>query len=154
MTIDELRELCQEAARDLATMHGRPLPAAVVLPLAGRTQVTTLPEFPDADDQRFDMLSQFAADRMVPQGAPAYGFIAEAELSDQRDALDVVVVVFGAHRRGSWVTAAELSDDQVGAFSQAEELDASALPFVQPLQHATDIAEPGSAGVDVLGLGS
>jgi hypothetical protein len=150
VTIDELRALCQEAARDLAGRHGRPVPAAVVLPLSERTQIATLDEFPVDDRERFAVLSQFAADRMVPAGAPCYGFIAEAELASDDERVDVVMVAFGARQRGAWVTAAVIEDDVLGPFGEVESLDATALPFLQPLQHAADLA---SGANDVLGTG-
>jgi hypothetical protein len=149
VTIDELRTLCQEAARDLAARQERPVPAAVVLPLPHSTQVTTLPDFPADDQERFQVLSHFAADRMVPAGAPCYGFIAEAELASGDEPVDVVMVVFGARHRGAWVTAAALDDDELGPFGEVEQLDPTALPFLQPLQHAADLAESGG---DILGL--
>jgi len=152
MTIDELRTLCQEAARDLAERSGRPVPAAVVLPLAERTQIATLEDFPADDQARHQVLSHFAADRMVPAGAPCYGFIAEAELASADDPVDVVLVVFGARQRGAWITAAEVDDRTLGPFGEAEQLDPTALPFLQPLQHAADLASGG--GTDVLGTGS
>jgi hypothetical protein len=109
--LDELRQLCQEAARDLVARHGSPVPAAVVLPLPGQTQVATLEGFPDADEDRHLALSHFAADRMVPSGAPCFGFVAEAELATgDDDALAVVVVAYGARQRGTWVTAAPLRE--------------------------------------------
>jgi hypothetical protein len=149
MTVDELRTLCQEAARDLVTRHERPVPAAVVIPLPDRTQVTTLADFPADDQARFQAMSHFAADRMVPAGAPCYGFIAEAELAADSESIDVVMVVFGARQRGAWVTAAPVEDDVLGPFSDAEQLDATAMPFLQPLQHAADLAQGGTG--DVLG---
>lgn len=154
MTFDELRQLCQEAARDLVARHGSPLPSAIVLPLPSRTQVTTLDGFPDADEDRHLALSHFAADRMVPAGAPCFGFVAEAELAGGDDAaVDVVVVAFGARRRGTWVTAAPLHEGQVGEFGPTEQLDPAALPFLRPLQHAADMASPDDGGDDVLGVG-
>lgn len=151
MTVDELQTLCQEAARDLTARHEGPTPAAVVLPLAGSTQVATLPDFPEDDHDRHQVLSHFAADRMVPAGAPCYGFIAEAELDTGDEAVDVVMVVFGARQRGSWVTAAPAAEGTLGQFSEAEPLDPTALPFLQPLQHAADLAQGGD---DVIGTGS
>jgi hypothetical protein len=148
VTIDELRTLCQEAARDLRDRHDRPVPAAVVLPLPGRTQVATLEDFPDDDRERFQALSHFAADRMIPAGVPCYGFIAEAELASEDEPVDVLTVVFGARQRGAWVTAAVITDDALGPFSDVEPLDTTALPFLQPLQHAADLARGGD---DVLG---
>jgi hypothetical protein len=154
VTLDELRQLCQEAARDLVARHGSPLPSAVVLPLPGHTQIATLDGFPDADEDRHLALSHFAADRMVPEGTPCFGFVAEAELATGDDgAVDVVVVAYGARQRGTWVTAAPLQDGRVGEFSPTEQLDAVALPFLRPLQHAADTATPGDGGDDVLGLG-
>lgn len=152
MTIDELRELCQEAARDLVARGGSPVPAAVVLPAATQTRVTVLEDFPDDDDDRHLVLSHFAADHMVPSGAPCFGFIAEAELVDGATTHDVVVVAFGARQRGTWITAATLDDAQLGPFSAAEQLDAAALPFLRPLQHAVDMATAADGGDDVLGL--
>lgn len=150
VTIDELRTLCQDAARDLTDRHDRPVPAAVVLPLPGRTQVATLENFPDDDAARFQALSHFAADRMIPAGAPCYGFIAEAELASGDEAVDVVMVAFGARQRGTWITAAVIDDNALGPFSEVEQLDAAALPFLQPLQHAADLARGDD---DVLGTG-
>jgi hypothetical protein len=151
VTIDELRTLCQEAARDLLGRHGRPFPAAVVLPLPDRTQISALEDFPDDDHERHAALSHFAADRMVPAGAPCYGFIAEAELASEDERVDVVMVVFGARQRGAWITAAAIEGDALGPFGDVEQLDASAMPFLQPLQHAADLASGG--GDDVLGTG-
>lgn len=154
MTLDELRQLCQEAARDLIARHDAPVPAAVVLPRSSQTQVTTLDGFPDDDEQRFTALSHFAADRMVPASVPCFGFVAEAELAADEGLIDVVVVAYGARQRGTWVTAAPLEDGEVGAFSAAEQLDPAALPFLRPLQHAADLATtPGEGGEDVLGIG-
>jgi hypothetical protein len=154
MTLDELRQLCQEAARDLVARHDPPLPAAVVLPLPSQTHVTTLDGFPDDDEQRFTALSHFAADRMVPASAPCFGFVAEAELAADDGPVDVVVVAYGARQRGTWVTAAPLDAGRVGEFSASEQLDPAALPFLRPLQHAADLAStPGEGGEDVLGIG-
>lgn len=149
MTVDELQRLCQDAARDLADRHEGRVPAAVVLPGVGTTQVATLPEFPDDDQDRHLVLSHFAADRMVPASVPCYGFIAEAELdAGGGEHVDVVLVVFGARQRGSWVTAAPVTGGTLGPFGDAEQLDPMALPFLQPLQHAADMALGGD---DVLG---
>lgn len=152
MTLDELRQLCQEAARDLVARHGTPVPASVVLPLPAQTQVATLEGFPEADEDRHLALSHFAADRMVPVGAACFGFVVEAELAGADDAVDVVVVAYGARQRGTWVTAAPLSDGRVGEFSPSEQLDPAALQFLRPLQHAADMATTGD-GDDVLGIG-
>lgn len=154
MTLDELRVVCEEAARELVARHGSPLPAAVVLPLPERTEVATLDGFPDDDEDRHLALSHFAADRMVPASAPCFGFVAEAELAADDEAVDVVVVAYGARQRGTWVTAATLADGQLGAFGDSEQLDPAALPFLRPLQHAADMATPpGADGEDVLGIG-
>lgn len=142
MTFDELGSLCKQAARDLAGREPRPLPAAVVLPAPHATTVAVLPEFPVDDIQRFDLLSRFAADRMVPANAPAYGFVAEATLGTDEGATDVVMVVYGARRTRPHVTAAPLDADAVGEFTPAEPLDPTAMPFLTPLQHAADSAEP------------
>lgn len=147
MTIDELRTLCQQAARDLADRHVGRVPAAVVLPGREATQIATLADFPDDDHDRHLVLSHFAADRMVPHGVPCYGFVAEAELAVSDEPVDVVMVVFGARQRGAWVTAAPVEAHALGEFSEIEQLDPAAMPFLQPLQHAADLAE----GNDVLG---
>lgn len=154
MTLDELRQVCEEAARDLVARYGSPLPSAVVLPLPAHTQVATLDGFPDADEDRHLALSHFAAERMVPTAAPCFGFVAEAELSAGDDeAVDVVVVAYGARQRGTWVTAAPLHEGRVGEFGPSEQLDPAALPFLRPLQHAADMATPDGGGDDVLGVG-
>ena len=153
MTLDELRALCQDAARELSAREGHPLPAAVIVPLAERTAVATLPDFPVSDEERFQVLSHFAADRMVPEGAPCFGFVAEAALEASEEVVDVVLVAYGARQRGTWVTAAPLHEGGPGEFGEPEQLDAAALPFLRPLQHAADLATvPGSGGDDVLGL--
>lgn len=153
MTLDELRLLCQEAARELQARHGSPVPTAVVVPLPERTQVATLPDFPADDAERFAALSHFAADRMVPAGAPCFGFVAEAEVDADDTSVDVVLVAYGARQRGTWVTAAHRDGDELGPFGDAEPLDAAALPFLRPLQHAADTATPAEGGGDVLGVG-
>lgn len=156
MTLDELEALCTEAARDLAARHPRPLPATVVLPGANATAVTTLEGFPDDDIERFDALSRFAADRIRPAGVPAYGFLAEASLQTDVESGDVLVVVYGARRHRPRVMAAPLGTAprvaadqngdtgsvQIGSFSPSEPLDPTAMPFLAPLQHAVDAAEP------------
>lgn len=152
MTLDELKALCQEAARELSAREGHPLPAAVIVPTAERTAVATLPDFPDTDEERFRVLSHFAADRMVPVGAPCFGFVAEAALDAGEEAVDVVLVAYGARQRGTWIAAAPLRDGRVGEFGDPEQLDAAALPFLRPLQHAADLATAGGDSDDVLGL--
>jgi hypothetical protein len=152
VTLDELKALCQEAARELSAREGHPLPAAVIVPTAERTAVATLPDFPDTDEERFRVLSHFAADRMVPVDAPCFGFVAEAALDAGEEAVDVVLVAYGARQRGTWIAAAPLRDGTVGEFGDPEQLDAAALPFLRPLQHAADLATAGGDSDDVLGL--
>lgn len=158
MTLEELEALCAEAARDLVARSAGRVPATVVLPGAKATSITTLPDFPDDDIERFDALSRFAADRVRPAGVPCYGFVAEAALDTGGGFDDVVVVVYGARRRQPRVMAAPLMrpvDDadaagpgadaggpQLGSFSPSEPLDPTAMPFLGPLQHAVDAAEP------------
>lgn len=145
MRIEELEHVCLEAARDLHAREGRPLPAAVVLPLPQATRVTTLPDFPDADGDRFDLLERFAAEVARPANAPCYGFVAEAVAGPEEDPVDVVVVAYGARGRPPRVTAAPLGGDGVGDFAEAEDLDPAAMPFLSPLQHAVDAAAPPDA---------
>ena len=153
MTFDELESLCQEAARDLAEREARPLPTAVVLPATTATAITVLPDFPDDDVERFDLLSRFAADRMVPANAPAYGFLSEATLAAGDEPADVLMVVVGARRHRPRVTAAALADDGLGAFAPAEPLDPTAMPFLSPLQHAADSAQPPDVTAGLSGGG-
>ena len=151
MTFDELAGLCKEAARDLAERQDRPLPAAVVVPAPDATAVTVLPDFPDDDMARFDLLSRFAADRMVPANAPAYGFMAEATLDTDEGPADVLLVVYGARRTRPHITAAPLGDEGPGDFLPAEPLDPTAMPFLTPLQHAADGADPPDVTGGVVG---
>lgn len=139
MTLDELAALCREAARDLAGRKPRPLPAAVVLPAEGATQVVTLPGFPAGDDERAVALAAFAEERMRPHGVPCYGFLAEAELTDGGD---VLLVAYGARRQGAWVTAAPIGEGELGEFLEDEPVAHGALPFLAPLQSAADAAGP------------
>ena len=136
MRLEELDAVCRQAARDLLGREQRPLPPAVVLPLAEATRVTTLPDFPDDDEGRVALLTRFAQDVMVPANAPAWGFVAEAEAGG----VEVVVVVYGARRNAPMLTAAPLIDDGPGEFGQAEPLAPEAFPFLHPLQHAADAA--------------
>lgn len=141
MNLDQLALVCAQAATDLAT-RGEPLPTAVVLPLPAATKVLALPDFPEDDTARFDVLAGLAADVMVPANAPCFGFVAEAVADAGADPVDVVVVVFGARRLGSHVMAAPLEDGQLGEFSAPEPLDPTAMPYLRPLQHAADTATP------------
>jgi hypothetical protein len=143
--IEELDAVCREAARNLSTRQERPLPAAVVLPLPEATRVTTLPDFPDDDGERFDLLSAFARDVMRPANAPAYGFLAEATAADDKgNPIDVLIAVYGARSRPAHITAAPLTADGLGDFTPAEEVMPTAFPFLAPLQHAADAAEAPS----------
>jgi hypothetical protein len=140
--MEELEVVCQEAARSLLEREGRPVPAAAVLPLPDATKVTTFPDFPDDDPTRFDLLSNFAAEVMVPANAPCWGFVAEAVVTTDTGTVDAVVVAFGARGQRGRVCAAALGDAGLADFQPAEELDAAALPFLRPLQHAADTARP------------
>jgi hypothetical protein len=135
MRYEELRFLCEEAAKDLVASRGRPVPATVVLPAADRTRLLTLPAFPTDDRQRHDYLAELAADQLLERGVPAWGFVVEGEL----DTRDVVVIAYGARKHAPEISAAPFGDDgALGAFLPGEELDPSALPFLHPLQHAVD----------------
>ena len=151
MTIDPLRILVEQAATELAERATRPYPPTVVLPLEGSTKVISLDGFPDDDAERADALSVLAARQMVPANAACFGFIAEAESADG----DVLLVVYGARQRGAMLTAAMLGEEGLAsAFVDAEPLEPTALPFVQPLQHAADTAspsEPPSGGLPIIG---
>jgi len=141
VNLEQLAALCRQAATDLAGRTAqRPVPATVVLPLPEATAVTTLEDFPDDDEGRFELLARFAADRMVPVNAPCFGFIAEATLDDDGIPVDVVVCVWGARRRGAQLTAAPITAEGVGEFVPPEPLDPTAMPFLAPLQHAADTA--------------
>lgn len=139
MRLDELEAVCREAARGLLEREGRPVPAAVVLPLPERTRVLTLPDFPPDDAARAHALSDLAADEMRPANAPCYGFLAEAE---QADGQPLVVAVYGARGETPQITAALLTPDGLGEWAPAEELHPEALPFVRPLQAAAQAADP------------
>lgn len=143
MRPEELEAVCQEAARGLLAREGRPLPAAVVLPLPEATRVVTLPGFPDGDALRAHALGDFAADVMRPANAPAYGFVAEAE---QVDGMPLAVVVYGARSHQPRITAAALvrdgDTDGLGEWTPSEDLHADALPFLRPLQAAAEAADP------------
>ncbi len=142
MTLDELELVCQQAARNVVARDARPVPATVVLPLANATRVTALAPWPDDDPGRFDLLARFAAEVMRPANAPCYGFLAEAAVDAGGVPTDVVVVAYGARRLGARVTAAPLTADGLGEFLDSEPLDPTAFPFLSPLQHAADAAQP------------
>lgn len=139
MTLDELAELCREAARDLAGREARPLPAAVVLPGPKATEIVTLPGFPAGDDARAAALAGLAEQRMRPRGVPCYGFVAEAELSGGGD---VLLVAYGARGQGARVTAAPFAHGALGSFLDDEPVAHGALEFLAPLQAAADAAGP------------
>lgn len=135
--------VCREAAEQLAKREARPVPASVVLPLPAATQVVSLEGFPDDDAGRFDLLARFAGERMRPVDAPCWGFIAEAELGSPGDErVDVLVVAYGARGHHPRLVAAPLERDGLGEFSEPDDLEPTALPFLAPLQHAADAAEP------------
>lgn len=151
MTLDQLRLLVQEAAAEIANRHDRPLPVTVVLPLEGSTKVLSLDAFPDDDADRKEALSVLAANHMVPANAACFGLLAEATGPDGED---LYLAVYGARRRGALLTAATIGDEGLSEFLDPEPLDPTALPFVQPLQHAADMAEapddPASGGLPIL----
>lgn len=135
MDFSELRFVCQEAAVDLLGSKGRPVPPTVVLPGPDRTSLLTIPDFPDDDEARHEVLGRLAAERIAEEAVPAWGFVAEAEIQGR----DALVVVFGARRHAPHLTAGFLDDDGgVLEFAPDEELDPTALPFLHPLQHAVD----------------
>lgn len=137
MTIDQLRALMEEAAKDLVSRTTRPHPVTVVVPLADSTKVLALEGFPDEDAARKQVLSVVAAEQMVPGNAPCFGFLAEATGPGGEDLL---LVVYGARQRGSHLTAAVIGPDGLGEFAPPEPLEPTAMPFLQPLQHAADLA--------------
>lgn len=141
MRIEELEVVCQEAARNLVERADGRIDTSVVLPLPSRTQVSSLQDWPDDDNERTRLLERFAADVMRPSNAPCYGFVAEGVARDDTGAIvDVLVVAFGARRNHPRITAAVLSDGVVGEFAPAEVLAPTAMPFLAPLQHAADEA--------------
>jgi hypothetical protein len=139
VTLDELRILVEEAASALVERTDRPHPVTVVVPLPSATKVISLDGFPDDDADRHLALSALAAREMVPAGAPCFGFLAEATGAEGEDLL---VIVYGARQRGALVTAAVLDEEGLGPFAPAEPLEPTAMPFIQPLQHAVDTAAP------------
>lgn len=135
MQFEELRYICQEAAIDLVGREERPLPPTVVLPGPERTRLVKLPAFPEDDEQRHALVAQLAADEVTAGQVPCWGFVAEAEVGDE----PAVVVVYGARRHAPHLTASRFDDDgNLEEFVPSEELDATAMPFLHPLQHAVD----------------
>jgi len=142
----ELEAVCREAARGVIEREGRPVPPAVVLPLPGSNKVTTFPDFPVDDADRTVLLERFAEDVMRPANASCFGFLAEGSLdSGSGQPVDVLVVAYSARRGHPHVTAAPLTDESVGNFGVAEELDPAAMTFLRPLQEAVDAAGPPDA---------
>ncbi len=132
---EELRFVCQEAAKDQAEQGERPIAPAVVLPGPERTRVVRLAGFPEDDEERHAFIRQFASDEVEKNLIPCWGFLAEAELAD---GTDVVVVVYGARRHAPVVSAAPITEGGLGEFLPDEPLDPTAMPFLHPLQHTVD----------------
>ena len=146
MKMEELEVVCQQAARNLAERQRDPIPATVVMPLPARTQVTTLPDWPDDDPQRLDLMTRFADEVMRAANASCYGFVAEGiAATDGDEPVDVVVVACGARGHHPRIMAAPLRPDGVGEFTPSEPLAPSAMTFLAPLQRAADGAAPPDA---------
>ena len=146
MRVEELEVVCQEAARNLVARSDGALQVSVVLPLPSRTSVTTLPDWPDDEHARAQLLERFAADVAQPNNASCYGFIAEGVASGEDDEpVDVVVVAFGARNNHPRVAAAVLTAEGLEEFTESEPLAPSAMPFLAPLQRAVDAARPPDA---------
>lgn len=146
MRPEELGHICEEAARDLLTRHGRPMRPTVVLPAPEATRLATIADLPEDDMARHRALAAFARAEMVPHERPAWGFVAEAELAD---GTEVALVAYGAHGLAPRVSAAPFEgDDRLGGFTTHEPLDEWALPFLRPLQTAAEQAgePPGIPG--------
>ena len=143
MQFEELRFITQQAAVDVVTKHARPLPPTVVLPGPARTLLLTLPALPEADELRHAVFAELAAEHLTGGGVPCWGFVAEADIAGH----DGMIAAYGARRHAPHVSAALFEDDGgLAEFVAAEELDATALPFLHPLQHAVD-ALPGAQDV-------
>jgi hypothetical protein len=146
MRIEELEVVCREAAAQVVARGARPLPPTMVLPLPASTRVVALPDFPEDDAGRRDLLSRFAEEEMRTANAPAYGFVAEGLAADDAGApIEVVVVVYGARGHHPIIVAAPLDGEDLGAFTEPEPLEPTAMPFLQPVQHAVDAATPPDA---------
>ena len=142
MKFEELRFVCEEAAKDVVAKGERPLPPTVVLPGPERTRLLTLPRFPEDDEARHDYLVHLAEDQITGGRVPCWGFVAEAEVSGR----DAVAIVYGARQHAPEVSAAPLTEDgELGEFVAGEPLDPTAMPFLHPLQHAVD-ALPADEG--------
>jgi len=135
MRFEELRFVCEEAAKELAARGERPVPATIVLPGPASTRLLRLSDFPVDDEDRLAYLATFAHDHLVADRIPAWGLLVEGEL----DGHDVVIIVFGAHKHAPRITAAPVGDDgTLGETLPDEELDPTAMPFLHPLQRAVD----------------
>lgn len=150
MKFEELRFVCEEAAKDVVAKGQRPVPPTIVLPGTDRTRLLTLTGFPDEDRARHDYLAQFALEQITEAGVPAWGFVVEAEVGDR----DAVAIVYGARKHAPEISAAPLDEDGLGEFVPGEELDPTAMPFLHPLQHAVDAlpAVEDDQGPDAGGL--
>jgi hypothetical protein len=154
MRFEELRFLCEEAAKDLVARGDRPVPPTIVLPGPERTRLLTLPQFPEDDEARHDYLAQFALDQLTSDQVPAWGFVAEAEIGGH----DAITIIYGARKHPPEISAAPLDDDGLGEFLPGEVLDPTAMPFLHPLQHAVDALpavddpnQPGDGGLPLFG---
>lgn len=151
MKFEELRFVCEEAAKDVVSTGRRPVPPTVVLPGADRTRLLTLSDFPEEDEARHAYLAHLAYEQITVGGVPAWGFLVEAEVGGQ----DAVAIVFGARKHAPHVSAAPLQQDALGEFVASEELDPTAMPFLHPLQHAVDalpaVEDDATGGPDDVG---
>ncbi len=135
MQFEELRYVCKEAAIDLLSEQGRPLPPMLVLPRPERTRLLTIPGLPDDDRARHDVMAEIAHEELTAKQIPAWGFVAEAEVGGE----DAAVVVYGARGHAPEITAARFGEEGgLVEFVDEEELDPTAMPFLHPLQHAVD----------------
>jgi hypothetical protein len=137
---------CREAAAQVVARGEWPLPPTMVLPLAAATRVVALPDFPEDDGGRVELLERFADEEMRAANAPAYGFLAEGLAADAAGApVEVVVVVYGARGHHPLIVAAPLEGEALGAFTEPEPLEPTAMPFLRPVEHAVDAATPPDA---------
>lgn len=147
MQFEELRQICQEAARDLLSKEGRPLPPALVLPRPEATQLLLLTGLPEDDDARLQAMAHLADEQLTERKTPAWGFVSEGELAD---GTAIAVVIYGARKHAPMITASVLVGEGLTEFEEAEELDPHAFPFLHPLQRAVDAlpaeAPPGTEG--------
>lgn len=153
MKFEELRFVCEEAAKDVVSKGQRPVPPTIVLPGPERTRLLTLSDFPRDDQARHDYLAHLAHEQITTGGTPAWGFLVEAEISGH----DAVAIVYGARQHAPEISAAPLEDDELGEFVPAEQLDPTAMPYLHPLQHAVDALpategdDPGQGGLPLFG---